>query len=151
MSQLRCISGPKKGSWNANAAVCNQIIGGKHISCRSQWPCGLRCGSAAARLLGLWVRIPPGAWLSVSCECCVLSDRGLCDGGPSSRGVLPSVVCLKCDSEASKWGGLGPQGAVEPLKKNILVKLRNSSNHEWRGNIWKTNCRRWNRIVSKNV
>ena len=25
--------------------------------CRSQWPCGLRHGSAAARLLGLWVRV----------------------------------------------------------------------------------------------
>jgi hypothetical protein len=24
-----------------------------------------------------WVRIPPGAWMSVSCKCCVLSDRGL--------------------------------------------------------------------------
>jgi len=32
------------------------------------------------RLQGLRVRIPPGAWLSVSCECCVLSGRGLCDG-----------------------------------------------------------------------
>jgi len=31
----------------------------------------------AARLLGLLVRIPPGAWMSVSCECCVLSGRGL--------------------------------------------------------------------------
>jgi hypothetical protein len=28
--------------------------------CRSQWPRRLRRGSAAARLLGLWVRIPPG-------------------------------------------------------------------------------------------
>jgi len=27
-----------------------------------------------------WVRIPPGAWMSVSCECCVLSDIGLCVG-----------------------------------------------------------------------
>jgi hypothetical protein len=35
----------------------------------------LRCGSAAARLLGLRVRIPSGAWLPVSCECCVLSGR----------------------------------------------------------------------------
>ena len=47
--------------------------------CRSQWPRGLRCGSAAARLLGLWVRIPPGEWMSVCCECCILSGRGLCD------------------------------------------------------------------------
>ena len=33
----------------------------------------------AACLLGSWVRIPPGAWLFVCCECRVLSDRGLCD------------------------------------------------------------------------
>ena len=46
---------------------------------RSWWPRGLRRGSAAARLLGLWVQIPPGAWTPVSCGCCVLSGRGLCD------------------------------------------------------------------------
>jgi len=45
---------------------------------RSQWPRDLRNGSAASRLLGLWVRIPPGTWMSVCCECCVLSGRGLC-------------------------------------------------------------------------
>jgi hypothetical protein len=45
---------------------------------RSHWPCDLRCWSAAARLLGLRVRIPPGAWMSVSCECRMLSGRGLC-------------------------------------------------------------------------
>jgi hypothetical protein len=47
---------------------------------RSQWPRGLRSVSAVARLLGLRVRIPPRAWMSVSCECCVLSGRGLCVG-----------------------------------------------------------------------
>jgi hypothetical protein len=47
---------------------------------RSQWPRFLRRGSAAARLLGLWVRIPPGAWMFFCCECCVLSGRGLCVG-----------------------------------------------------------------------
>ena len=26
-----------------------------------------------------WVRIPLGAWMSVCCECCVLTGRGLCD------------------------------------------------------------------------
>ena len=30
-------------------------------------PSGLRRGSAADRLLGLWVRIPPGAWMFLSC------------------------------------------------------------------------------------
>jgi hypothetical protein len=38
---------------------------------RSQWPRGLRLGYAAARLLRLWVRIPPDAWTSVvSVVCC---------------------------------------------------------------------------------
>jgi len=34
----------------------------------------------AARCLGLRVRIPPGTWLSTSCEYCEFSDRDLCDG-----------------------------------------------------------------------
>jgi hypothetical protein len=51
-----------------------------YVNGRSQWPLGLRRGSAAARLLGLWFRIPPGELMSFSCECCVLSGRGLCDG-----------------------------------------------------------------------
>jgi hypothetical protein len=37
-----------------------------------QWPRGVRRSSAAARLLGLGVRIPPGKWMSVSCEYCVV-------------------------------------------------------------------------------
>ena len=61
--------------------VC--LIGGfkksTDVQCRSQWPRSLRRRSAAARLLRLWVRIPPGAWMFVCCECCVLSGRGLCD------------------------------------------------------------------------
>jgi len=39
---------------------------------RSQWPRGLRRMSAAVRLLRLLVRMPPGAWMSVCCKCCVL-------------------------------------------------------------------------------
>ena len=48
-------------------------------SCRSQHPRGLRCRSAAARLLRLWVRIPQVECLFLHCKCCVLSGRGLCD------------------------------------------------------------------------
>ena len=43
-------------------------------------PMAARRGSTAARLLGLPVRIPPGAWIYVCVERCVLSVRGLCDG-----------------------------------------------------------------------
>ena len=56
---------------------------GLHLSSkekrRSQWTHGLRRKSTAARLLRSWFRIPPGAWMSVCCECCVLSGRGICD------------------------------------------------------------------------
>jgi hypothetical protein len=44
---------------------------------RSQWPRGRRRSSAAARLLSLFVVIPPGAWMFICCECCVLSGRGV--------------------------------------------------------------------------
>ena len=45
----------------------------------SEWPRGLRRGSAAARFLGLRVRIPPGAWMCVYYECCVLSEVSVTD------------------------------------------------------------------------
>ena len=38
---------------------------------------GLRRRTAAARILGLRVRIPPRALMSASCECCVLLGRVL--------------------------------------------------------------------------
>ena len=46
---------------------------------RSQCPRGLGRRSSAARLLGMWVRIQPGAWMHVCFECFVLSGRGACD------------------------------------------------------------------------
>ena len=64
----------------AGAAVFANKMLHQEGGCRSQWPRGLRRGSAAARLLGLRVRIPPGAWMCVCFECCVLSGRGLCYG-----------------------------------------------------------------------
>jgi hypothetical protein len=48
-----------------------------HFVGGSQLPCGLRSVSAATRLLGSRVRIPPKAWMSVSYVCCVGS--GFCD------------------------------------------------------------------------
>ena len=60
---------------------CNNGINDMRLEqCRFRWPRGLRLGSGAARLLGLRVRIPPRAWISVPYECCVLSGRGLCIG-----------------------------------------------------------------------
>ena len=74
-----------------------------YLRSRSQWPRGLRRRSTAARLLRLWVWIPPGAWMFVCCECCVLSGRGLCVGlltRPEESYRLWRVVA--CDHETSK-------------------------------------------------
>jgi hypothetical protein len=52
-------------------------------------------GSEAARLLGLWVRIPLSTWMLVSCVCCVVCrQRPLRRADQSSRGILPSTVCI---------------------------------------------------------
>jgi len=82
---------PYLSTWRNHSASCTptntslQMIISGFSSCvillvrRSQWSRGLRRRSAAARLLRLWVRIPPGAWIFVCCECSVFSGRGLCD------------------------------------------------------------------------
>ena len=68
--------------------------------------------SAAARLLGLWVRIPPGAWMSVCCDCCVLSGRGLYDELITRPEESYRMWCVVvCDRETSRmwrpWPALG--------------------------------------------
>ena len=75
--------------------------------CRSQWPHGLRRRSAADRLLRSWVRIPPGAWMFVCCERCVLSGRGLC-GELITRPEKSYRLCcvVVCDLETSGMGAL---------------------------------------------
>ena len=80
-----------------------------YMFCRSQWPRGLRRRSSAARLLRLWVRIAPRAWMFVCRKCCVLSGRGLCDGlithSEQSYRLWRVVVC---DKETSKPRRLKP-------------------------------------------
>jgi len=85
-------------------------------SIQSQWSYGLRCGSAAAPLLGLWVRIPPRAWMSVSCECCMLSGRGLYDGLINRPEESYRVWCvwvwswiLENEEALAHWGAGAPK------------------------------------------
>jgi hypothetical protein len=80
---------------------------------RSQWPSGLRRGSAATRLLGLRVRIPPMAWMFASCECCVLSGRGLCDGPITRPEESYRLCCVTvCDLETSRMRRLKPASGL---------------------------------------
>ena len=94
---------------------------GMKLGRRSQWPRGLRRRSAAARPLRSWVRIPPGAWRFVCCECCVLSGRGFCDELITRPEESYRMWCVVvCDLEKPcEWGGHDPLGAVAPNKKKM--------------------------------
>jgi len=98
---------------------------------RSQWPRGLRRRSAAARLLRSWVQIPPGAWMFVCCECCVLSGRGLCDElitCPEESYWLWCVVV--CDLETSRmrrpWPAFGTTLIILKLRLQEYLSRRSS-------------------------
>jgi len=94
--------------------------------CRSQWPRGVRCRSAAARLLRLWVRIPPWALMFVCCECRVLSGRSPWDElitRPEESYRLWCVVV--CDLETSwmrrSWSTGGPSSPKQTKKTRIYI------------------------------
>ena len=79
----------------------------------------------AARLLRSWVRIPPGEWIFVCCECRVLSGRGLCDElitrpEESSR-LWCAVVCVL---ETSRIGAPYIH-SISSLRVNLIHLLLN--------------------------
>ena len=79
----------------------------------------------ASRLLGLWVWIPPGAWIFVYCECCVLSGRGLCDrliAHPEESYQLWCIIV--CDLETS-WmrRPLPTGGCCAKIHTHIYISL----------------------------
>ena len=87
--------------------------------CRSQWPRGLRRRSAAARLMGLWVRIPPRTWMFVV-----------------------SVVCCQVEVSATSWSLVQrsptecsvseyDRGTSQRTLKS-LVLLRHKKKKKWR-------------------
>jgi hypothetical protein len=79
-----------------------------------QIPAAAWRGSAAAGMLGVRVRISPGAWMFVSCECCVLSGRCLRDG-PIPR-PEESTECggSECDHETLPMRMRWPTRVAEP-------------------------------------
>jgi len=98
-----------------NNPVCIYIV---------MWPRGLRRVSATAHLLGLRVRIPPEAWLFVSCECCVCfqievsaTGRSLVQRGRTEWGVS------NCDFETWTMRRRRPTAALEPWKKMTKTSL----------------------------
>ena len=88
--------------------------------------------SAAPRLLKLWVRIPPDAWMFVCCECCVLSGRDLCNGlitGPEESYRLWRVVVGDLETSSSMrrpWPALGCNAIG---KKFLIFKMKSIRFH----------------------
>jgi hypothetical protein len=100
--------------------------------CRSQWPRSLRRWSAASRLLGLRVRIPPGG-MDVCCECCVLSGRGF-SVGLTTRPESPTECGVsECDSEASIMRRPWPTRDCYAIKKKLERHIGTSSWVGWVG------------------
>jgi len=93
---------------------CSVFWGANEVPCRSQWPRGLRRGSAAACLLGWWIRIPPGAWMFVCCGCSILSRRGLCVELITRTEESYRVWCVWVRSWILDNKGPWPNGAVAP-------------------------------------
>ena len=89
--------------------------------CLIQVAARLRSRSGAAQMLGLRVRIPPAAWMSVCCKCCVLSGRGLCDGpvrGPENYcWICVSLSVIRCKITLTRLGR-----KVKLRKKEKLIK-----------------------------
>ena len=85
--------------------VCWKRLRNSLIS-RCRWLHNLKCGSAVPCLLGLRVRVPPVAWMSVSFWCCVLSGSGLVQKSPTKYGVSHWVWFRYFNSGAS-WPRVG--------------------------------------------
>jgi hypothetical protein len=101
----------------------------------SRWPSRLWRRSAATRLLGLRVRIPPGAWMSVSCECCVLSGRGHCEG-PTTRREESYRVCVVCVCVCVSLNVIrcnnNPLHLQRMGRKLVRLRKKQSNLHSWK-------------------
>jgi hypothetical protein len=67
----------------------------------------------------LRVGIPPVEWMPLSCECCVLSGRGLCDMPITSPEEWYRMWYV-CDRGTSTRRRPWPTGALEPQEYNRL-------------------------------
>jgi hypothetical protein len=108
--------------------VLHRILyrGGGVVSCRSQWPRGLKHElSSLARTLGSWVRIPLRAWMfgvcmRLFCVCVALCvGSGLATAYPSSKGPYrPRKMITKLNKRHDpEWDGR----AIE--KKHFLYPV----------------------------
>jgi hypothetical protein len=116
-----------------------QITSPIPVTARSKtWVCGSSlAGIAGSNLTG---------GMDVSCECCVLSDRGsLRWSDHSSRGVLQRVACLSVIAKPRQWGGLRPLGLSRHWKKKLTYVT------SWRHTFTLTVLRTSNLAILKRI
>ena len=121
--------------------VCMYVI--TNNWCRSQWPRGLRRRSKAARLLRSWIWIPPGVWMSVCCECCVLSGSGLCDELITCPEGSYRLWCVVCDLEKqTSWMRRPrPTRGLSSQEKKIITDVKRDYTYKVVSSHCQINCR----------
>jgi len=101
-----------------------------------QWSRGLRRVSMAARLLGLRVRIPPGAWMCLCCECCVWSGRGLYVELITRPEEFCRIGCVVvCDLETSRKRRPWPTGGWRAAREEKVISVYSRSTMESRNDL----------------
>ena len=90
--------------------ILNKEILHAHFLCRRLFPIGR--GSAASRLLGLQVRIPPGTWISVSRNYCVL-----CRYRPT-HGPIPRL-----EEQVQQWSSTPILSRYKEVKQMVKQSL----------------------------
>jgi hypothetical protein len=83
-------------------------------------PVPVTARSAACRLLRLWVRITLGTWMSLCCECCVLSGKGLWD----ELITLPEELRQKKERQTTDW------------RQSLVCRQRNVGKNLQGVNLW---------------
>jgi hypothetical protein len=84
------------------------------------------CGRSLAGIAGSNPPPPQGAWQSLSCECCVLSGRGLCDGPITRLEESYRMWCIWVWSRNLRIRRPRPTRGCRAMKKNLSVYEPNS-------------------------
>jgi hypothetical protein len=117
---------------------------------RSQWLSRLRGGSTTTHLQSFWVWIPQGIWMSVYCDCCVLSCRDLQLTNHPSRRCLLSMQCLRrglreAILHATHQQIQSPTSERAESKLVLPVTCRNVKAGHWASGAWvhRLTSQRW--------
>jgi len=115
-----------------------------------QWQCDLRHVSVTTHLLWLRVWILPGARMSVCCECCVLSGRGLCDGLITCPEESYCLVCLRWGLHEStsyatcQWVWLpGSEQAASKLDLPLTFRNEKAEHSDGSASVHHLRSQRW--------